>query len=70
MVVAGLGWCSMPAHMVKEDIAEGRLVQLDIRQPGGAKGFPRPGVVLARRKEKALGPAGSWLAKRLLESAR
>jgi DNA-binding transcriptional LysR family regulator len=70
MLVAGLGWCSMPAHMVKEDIAAGRLVKLDIRQPGGAKGFPRPGVVLARRKEKALGPAGSWLAKRLLESAR
>ena len=70
MVVAGLGWCSMPMHMVKDDIAAGRLVRLDIRRPGGAKGFPRPGVVLARRKDKVLGPAGAWLAKRLVESAR
>jgi DNA-binding transcriptional LysR family regulator len=69
MVVAGLGWCSMPLHMVKEDLAARRLVRLDIRWPGGVKGFPSPGVLLARRKDKVLGPAGSWLAQRLLESA-
>jgi len=65
MVVAGLGWCSMPLHMVLDDLAAGRLVKLDIRGPGGRKSFPRPGVVLARRKDRALGPAGSWLARRL-----
>jgi len=63
LVLAGLGWCSMPAHMVKDDLAARRLVRLDIRRPGGV--FPRPGVVLARRKDKILGPAGSWLAEAL-----
>ena len=70
MVVAGLGWCSMPLHMVKEDLAAGRLVKLDIRWPGGVRGFPRPEVILARRKDKVLGPAGEWLAHRLVQPSR
>ena len=32
----------------------------------GLTKLPRPGVVLARRKDKVLGPAGKWLAERLL----
>jgi DNA-binding transcriptional LysR family regulator len=67
MVAAGLGWCSMPMHMVKDDLDAGRLVRLDLRGPGGARRFPRPGVVLARRKDKVLGPAGMWLAQRLAQ---
>lgn len=62
---AGLGWGSMPAHMVEEDLAQHRLVRLDIRRPDGLTKLPRPGVVLARRKDKVLGPAGTWLAGRL-----
>jgi DNA-binding transcriptional LysR family regulator len=69
MVLAGLGWCSMPLHMVKDDLAARRLVRLDIRWPGGVKGFPRPGVLATWRKDKVLGPAGTWLANRLLEPA-
>lgn len=67
MLVAGLGWCSMPMHMVKEDLAAGRLVRLDLRRQGGV--FPRPAVVLALRKDKVLGPAGTWLAERLVRQA-
>ena len=67
MVLAGLGWCSMPMHMIREDLAAKRLVRLDIRRPGGV--FPRPGVVLAKRKDKILGPAGSWLAEALTSRA-
>jgi DNA-binding transcriptional LysR family regulator len=70
MLLAGLGWCSMPLHMVKDDLAAKRLVRLDIRWPGGVRGFPRPGVVLAHRKDKVLGPAGEWLARRLVRRAR
>jgi DNA-binding transcriptional LysR family regulator len=69
MVLAGLGWCSMPLHMVKKDLADRRLVRLDIRWPGGVKGFPSPGVLATWRKDKVLGPAGTWLANRLLEPA-
>ncbi|HYC36139.1 MAG TPA: LysR family transcriptional regulator [Usitatibacter sp.] len=66
MLLAGLGWGSMPIHMVDDDLAAGRLVKLDIRRPDGMAKLPRPGVVLARRRDKVLGPAGAWLAKRLL----
>ena len=65
MLLAGLGWGSMPIHMVEDDLAAGRLARLDIRRPDGLKTLPRPGVVLARRKDKVLGPAGAWLARRL-----
>ncbi len=68
MLVAGLGWGSMPRHMVAGDLEAGRLVRLDIRRPDGMTRLPRPGVVLARRKDKVLGPAGEWLAARLLAS--
>lgn len=67
MVLAGLGWCSMPMHMVADDLAARRLIRLDIRRPGGV--FPRPGVVLARRKDKVPGPAAAWLASRLAKPA-
>jgi len=70
MVLAGLGWCSMPMHMVREDLAARRLVALDIRRADGGKHFPRPGVVLARRRDRVLGPAGAWLADRLVGAAR
>jgi DNA-binding transcriptional LysR family regulator len=62
---AGLGWGSMPLHMIEEDLAKRRLVRLDIRRPDGLAKLPRPGAVLARRKDKVLGPAGAWLAERL-----
>ena len=69
MMKAGLGWGSMPMHMVREDLEAGRLVRLDVRRPDGRSRFPRPGVLLARRKDRVPGPAGSWLAARLLETA-
>ena len=67
MMRAGLGWGSMPMHMVAEDLQRGRLVKLDIRWPDGSRP-PRPVVVLIRRKDKALGPAGSWLADELMRT--
>jgi DNA-binding transcriptional LysR family regulator len=70
MLLAGLGWGSMPIHMIGDDLAARRLVRLDIRRPDGLRRLPRPEVVLARRKDKVLGPAGRWLAQRLLETAR
>jgi len=65
MLLAGLGWGSMPMHLVAEDLRAKRLVRLDIRRPDGMTKLPRPGVVLVRRKDKVLGPAGLWLAEKL-----
>ncbi len=66
MLLAGLGWGSMPRHMIEEDLKAGRLKRLDIRGPGARAHLPRPAIVLVRRKGKVLGPAGRWLAQRLV----
>jgi len=65
MLLAGLGWGSMPRHMIEEDLKAGRLKRLDIARSSAHARAPRPSIVLARRKGKVLGPAGRWLAKRL-----
>ncbi|MPQ69519.1 MULTISPECIES: LysR family transcriptional regulator [unclassified Pseudomonas] len=59
----GVGWGSMPLHMVEQDIAAGRLIVLDV------EGIPREGVKLgisAVHSATALpGPAGRWLIDRI-----
>jgi DNA-binding transcriptional LysR family regulator len=67
MLLAGLGWGSMPRHMVAEDIAAGRLVELRALRWDGRDGMPRLPVVAVRRKAVTLGPAGAWLLERLSE---
>jgi len=66
MLLAGLGWGNMPAHLVATDIAQGRLkvirpVEFDARidQVGMC------GVYLAGRR---LGPAGQWMIEHLADS--
>lgn len=65
MLLAGLGWGSMPRHMVAEDIAAGRLVELRVLRWDGREGMPRLPVMAVRRKAATLGPAGAWLLERL-----
>ena len=67
MLLAALGWGSMPLHMVRDDLAAGRLVQLRPAGWDGAEEMPRLGAVLAHRSDKALGPAGQWMLARLAE---
>jgi DNA-binding transcriptional LysR family regulator len=67
MLLAGLGWGSMPAHLVRDDIERGRLktilpVEFDPRLSRLVMGA----AYLADRK---LGPAARWMVKRLSESA-
>ena len=62
MLLAGLGWGGMPRHMVAADLASGRLVELSMADPAG---FPRLPMVVVTRPDKALGPAGRWMAERL-----
>jgi len=58
---AGLGWGYMPEHSVRDDLASGRLVRLNIPElPGGM--YP---LQIMYRTDAPPGPAGSWLIKRL-----
>jgi len=58
-LLAGLGWCRMPGHLVALPLADGQLVPLQIEDD------PTPGeglvIYAAHRRDRALGPAGRWL---------
>ena len=57
LIRQGIGWGNMPRHLVGADLAEGRLVLLDLpERPGGAYPFH----ALWRRAARP-GPASSWL---------
>lgn len=57
----GLGWGNMPEGMVRDDIASGRLVPLDIEtQPGH-----RYALMAVHRSDAPPGPAAVWLLDRL-----
>jgi DNA-binding transcriptional LysR family regulator len=66
MLLAGLGWGNMPAHMVETDIAQGRLkiirpVEFDAR----TSQLVMCGATLA---DHGLGPAGQWMIEHLADS--
>jgi DNA-binding transcriptional LysR family regulator len=56
----GVGFGSMPAHMVRQDIAQGSLVVLDVEE------MPHSGVNLTissvHRASSPIGPAAQWFA--------
>ena len=67
MLLAGLGWGNMPAHLVEDDIARGHLkiirpVELDARVAQLVMGG-------AYRADQRLGPAGQWMIEHLSTTA-
>ncbi len=63
LLIAGIGWGSMPAHMVEADLAAGRLVELRIPE---AKHRRLPFTAIWRT-DRPPGPAGRWLVRRFAE---
>lgn len=56
----GIGWGNMPIDMIREDLASGRLVHLDMPDcPGGDYAFD-----IIYRADTPPGPAASWLIDR------
>ena len=63
-LLAGLGWCRMPEHVVAPYLADGRLIALAIEgDPARATG-PLT-IYAARMRNRVLGRAGSWLLNEL-----
>lgn len=62
---AGLGWGSMPLHMVEEDLEAGRLVRLALEEFRDPANTPKLPASLIWRFDTALGPAGEWLRETL-----
>src|SRR5262245_45034446 len=67
-LLAGLGFCHMPLHMVHEDIAAGRLVRIEI-EGMGASSFDVPHYLVLRRGREP-GKAAAWLIRDLEERVR
>lgn len=67
MLLAGLGWGNMPAHLIEDDVARGRLkvIQPSEFDAGTAK-LVMSGSYLAGR---TLGPAGQWMVGHLSNNA-
>jgi DNA-binding transcriptional LysR family regulator len=67
-LLRGLGWGGMPYHMVKQDLKDGRLVELSIRNvpPGGATLT----MSAIYRTSEPPGPAGRWMIERLKHCAQ
>ncbi|MBY4723732.1 MULTISPECIES: LysR family transcriptional regulator [Burkholderia] len=57
LLLAGLGWGSMPMHLIEDDLQSGRLVPVQLAD---RRTF-RYGLSLIRRADRASGPAAQWL---------
>ncbi len=68
LLIAGLGWGNMPAHLVAADIADGRLVRLSPQGIGRGGETSMP-VYLMRRRGSVPGPAADCFRTAFLEAA-
>jgi DNA-binding transcriptional LysR family regulator len=60
---AGFGWGCMPLHLVEQDIATGRLVQIEVE--GKTREMLSVQLSAAYRRDLPPGPAGQWLLDQL-----
>lgn len=68
MLLAGLGWGSMPAHLVTDEIERGLLKRID---PAGFDQMTARLVLgVAYSAERSLGPAAAWMVGYLLNNRR
>lgn len=63
---SGIGWGNMPVELIQDDLASGRLVQLDLSE-GSSVNFP---LYVIHRGDEEPGPAGKWLMQQFLDRAR
>ncbi|WP_404478467.1 LysR family transcriptional regulator [Novosphingobium sp. BL-52-GroH] len=61
LLLAGLGWGSMPEHLVAADLVQGRLVRLEALSWDGAPGPPTLQLVVGMRANRFHGPAARLL---------
>ncbi len=67
MLKAGLGWGSMPSHLVADDLAAGYLRRIELQTDNGAEETVALPLCAAYRREAPPGAAGRWLLDRLSE---
>ena len=66
LLLAGSGWGLMPEPVVRDDLASGRLVRLDLPEVRG--GFYQFQAIY--RTDSPPGPAATWMIQRFVSWAR
>jgi DNA-binding transcriptional LysR family regulator len=66
---AGLGFGSMPLHLVADDLQAGRLVRLAPTEWEGSDRVPSLPLCVAHRADRPLGPAAHWMLEHLTSVA-
>lgn len=67
MLRAGLGWGSMPLHMVADDLCQGRLVRLATTEWARTAQVPKVPTSVACRSDRPIGPAAQWVMEHLAD---
>lgn len=65
LLLAGLGWGSLPLHMAEQEISDGRLYRLGLAEWGIRSGSPELPAVLARKKDNIPGAATQCLLEQI-----
>lgn len=59
-LLAGLGWCRMPMHLVRDHIKAGRVERLELASDTRGPDTPLT-IYAAHMSDRVPGPAGRWL---------
>jgi DNA-binding transcriptional LysR family regulator len=70
LIMAGIGWGSMPRQTIEAELSRGELVILEPEQWDSSNKMPRITAVVAKRKDKSMGPAASFLMDELSKSEK
>ena len=65
LIREGVGWGSLPSHLVRDDIAAGRLRELQIESWEGRDRMPTYPISIVRVAKVVLGPAARFLMNAL-----
>jgi len=66
ILLAGMGWGRLQRHMIEQELAEGRLIPLQITDYGDSGAIE---IRVARRRDEAIGPVAQALWDELLRLA-
>lgn len=66
LLLAGLGFGTMPEHLITEDLASGRLVRLQAREWDDTRGIVEIAAKVIWRLDTPLGPAARWMRDRIV----
>ncbi|AGT11249.1 LysR family transcriptional regulator [Paracoccus aminophilus] len=65
MLLAAMGWGTMPFHMVEGDLQSGRLVELELERWPKQLRRPTIATAIAHRLDRPPGPAGAWFFRQM-----